>query len=135
MHMEMPGDVEMAEANQSVPATAVPTTSTASASAATASFFGASAAAERSSKEAEHYAAVPARREKGADLAGTVKGMHTWNWGWLRQVQFDLSHHSLCKCKAQGKSATHEAGCEHGLIIAGKKLHGYDNRGKPKKKK
>ena len=48
-------------------------------------------------------------------------------------ITCDLSHDKWRCCERMPKSATHAAGCKHGVILAAKRAAGYDNRGHKKK--
>lgn len=84
-------------------------------------------------RAAASYGQAPPKRRKEADLPGTVKGMVTENMGRWAQIKWDLGHHPLCTCPAKGTNAKHAAACEQGVLLAGKKAAGYDNRGNKKK--
>mmetsp|Transcript_15357 Transcript_15357/g.46099 ORF Transcript_15357/g.46099 Transcript_15357/m.46099 type:complete len:112 (+) Transcript_15357:516-851(+) len=88
-------------------------------------------------QQASFFAQQPAKRQKGDDLQGTVSGMRTYGMGRAAQIKWNLSDKGpnsgpLCECRAKGKSARHDLGCEHGIIMAAKKAAGYTERGKLK---
>ena len=93
-------------------------------------------AAGRAEERANQYQKPASKRQKMQDLAGIVPGMYTFGKGRAAQLSFDLSHKPLCTstCPAKGKSAMHNASCEHGIIISAKLKAGYTNKGKTKKK-
>lgn len=69
--------------------------------------------------------------EQPVDLPGIQRPDHkTAGIGKLKQLQWNLKREPLCHCAARGKSSTHAAGCEHGIISDAKKSNGYDREGK-----
>jgi len=81
------------------------------------------------------FVAPPLKRHKGEELPGIVPGMRHYGKSKQTLVGCDLSHGTwrCCECPAKGKSAKHAAGCEHGIILAAKKVAGYNNKGHKKK--
>ena len=111
-----------------------------SAAGSSSSAAGSSSAAAGSSSAAAGSSSAAATLPAG-DLPGIVAGHKTFGWGRERQLRYDFDHqkksHKLCTCYKKGKASggrtaesMHGAGCEHGIILEAKRLHGYGRNGK-----
>ena len=92
----------------------------------------ASAANAEAAAAAAAFSAPPLKRQKRVELAGIVGGMKHYGKSRATLLGCDLSQSAwrCCECPAKGRSATHNASCEHGIILAAKKAAGYNNKGK-----